>query len=383
MGHMKYEHTKPYEDFFWKKNKIELVFDHVISVNADEHQLLLQSGGTLQYDILIIASGSKSNKFGWPGENLQGVHTLYGYPDLQSIEDATRKISNAVIVGGGLIGVEMAEMLQSRGTAVTFLIREPAFWSIVLPLQDAKLITEHIKLHDVNVILNTELKTIIGDPEGRVQSVVTSTGESIPCQFVGLAVGVSPNIAFLKNSGIETDKGILVDEYLQTNIPDVYAIGDCVQRTYTLAGRKAIEQVWYTGRMMGEVLAQTICGTPTTYRPGPWFNSAKFFDIEYQTYGNVSNTLAESEAEFYWQHTDGRKALHVVWDKQSMQFLGINALGIRMRHEFFDSCLREKKDVRFVVANMSAANFDPEFFQRHENDFMNRFYKENPALRAA
>ena len=111
--------------------------------------------------------------------------------------------------------------------------------------------------------------------------------KSIDCQFVGLTVGVSPNIDFLKNSGIETKRGVLVNEYLQTNVPDVYALGDCVERTYDLPGRKTIEQVWYTGRMMGEVVAQTICGEKTKYEPGPWFNSAKFFNIEYQTYGNV------------------------------------------------------------------------------------------------
>ena len=383
MGHMKYENTKPFEDFFWKKNRIDLLFDHVTGIDSGSRQLLLKSGGKLAYDVLVIASGSTSNKFGWPGENLTGVQTLYGYEDLRAMEIKTKGISQAVIIGGGLIGVEMAEMLLSRKIAVTFLIREPAFWSIVLPLQEANLVTEHIRSHRVNLLVNTELKTIHSDEGGSVTSVTTTKGQIIPCQFVGIAVGVSPNIAFLKDSGIATNKGVLVNEHLQTNLPDVYAIGDCVERAYPLPGRKNIEQVWYTGRMMGEVLAQTICGTPTAYQPGPWFNSAKFFDIEYQTYGNVSSTLGSKEADFYWEHRDRQKAIHLVWDKQTMQFLGINALGIRMRHEFFDTCLRERKDVRFVIANLSVANFDPEFYQRHENEILNAFYNQYPSLKAA
>lgn len=383
MGHLKYEHTKPYEDFFWKKNKIELAFDHVEQVDCHAKSLRLKSGKDLYYDILIIASGSTSNKFGWPGQDLKGVQGLYGYNDLQLMEASSKEVRHAVIVGGGLIGVEMAEMLCTRNIPVTFLVREPAFWSVVLPLQEANLISRHIQSHHVDLQLETELQGIQGDANGRVCSVLTSKGETIECQFVGLTVGVSPSIAFLKGSGIETNRGVLVNQYLQTNIPDVYAAGDCVERTYDLPGRKNIEQVWYTGRMMGEVLAQTVCGNPTKYEPGPWFNSAKFFDIEYQTYGNVSNTLRPNEADFYWEHPSGKKAMHFVWNNHSEEFLGINSFGIRLRHECFDAWLRAKKSIQFVMTNLATANFDPEFFQRHEVDIINAFNKHHPALKAA
>ena len=201
------------------------------------------------------------------------------------------------------------------------------------------------------------------------------------CQFVGLTVGVSPNIDFLKNSGIETNTGVLVNEYLQTNVPDIFAIGDCVERKYDLPGRKSIEQVWYTGRMMGEVVAQTICGEETKYQPGPWFNSAKFFNIEYQTYGNVCPQLKPGEEDFYWEHQSGLKAMHIVWNKTSRQFLGINTFGIRLRHECFDRWIREKRDVKFVVENFGEANFDPEFFTRHENEIMKSMAVRFPSLK--
>jgi NAD(P)H-nitrite reductase large subunit len=383
MGHMKYEHTKPYEDFFWKKNKIDLLFDHVNKVCTKTKTLSLKSGAELQYDTLIVASGSKSNKFGWPGQELKGVQGLYSYPDLQLMEEYSKGLKEAVIVGGGLIGIEMAEMLATRHIKVTFLVREPEFWSVVLPLQEANLISRHIRSHHIELKLNTELKEIIGNPHGNVNQVITSTGEVITCQFVGLAVGVSPNVDFLKNSGIATNKGVLVNKYLETNLPGVYAAGDCVERSYELPQRKNIEQVWYTGRMMGEVLAQTICGIPTPYEPGPWFNSAKFFDIEYQTYGTVPNTLTADEDDFYWEHSDEKKAMHFVWNKVSKEFVGINSFGIRLRHECFDRWLREKKDIQYILNNLLTANFDPEFFQRYEDQIMNAFYKKHPALKAA
>lgn len=383
MGHMKYEHTKPYEDFFWKKNRITLMKDFVEKINSIEKKLLLASGNEIGFDVLIIASGSKSNKFGWPGQDLKGVQGLYSYQDLEQMENQTRGIKQAVIVGGGLIGVEMAEMLLSRKIGVTFLVRENAFWSNVLPLQEAELISRHVREHHVDLQLSTELKEILDDGNGRVKAVKLSNGEEINCQFVGLTVGVSPNISFLKDSGIETKRGVLVNEYLQTNVPDIYAIGDCVERTYDLPGRRNIEQVWYTGRMMGEVVAQTICSKKTKYEPGPWFNSAKFFDIEYQTYGNVWNELKPNESEFYWEHANGKKAMHFVWDTPSHKFLGINTFGIRLRHEMFDRWLRDGQHIGFVLTHLTEANFDPEFFDRHEEEIIASFNRQFPTLSAA
>ncbi len=380
MGHLKYENTKPYEDWFWKKNRIELVKDCVEKVDSESKKLILRNRGNFKYDILIIASGSKSNKFGWPGQDLKGVQGLYSFQDLELMEQNSKGIKHAVIVGGGLIGIEMAEMLLTRKIGVTILVRENEFWSNVLPIQEANLISRHVRSHHVDLRLNIELKEIQSDGNGKVKSIVTNKGETIDCQFVGITVGVSPNIDFLKGSGIATKRGVLVNEFLETNVPDVYALGDCVERKYDLPGRRNIEQVWYTGRMMGEVVAQTICGEKAKYEPGPWFNSAKFFDIEYQTYGNVWNELKSNEMEFYWEHTSGVKCVHVVWDKITNQFLGINTFGIRMRHECFDKWLREKRSIDFVMEHLVEANFDPEFFSRHEDEIVSEYKKVNSLI---
>ena len=121
MGHMKQEHTQPYEDFFWEKNRISLLQSHVQLISPPQNHILLTDGTILNYDFLVIATGSKSNKFGWPGQDLEGVQGLYNLQDLQSMEQHTKDIKHAVVVGGGLIGIETVEMLLSRKIAVTFL----------------------------------------------------------------------------------------------------------------------------------------------------------------------------------------------------------------------------------------------------------------------
>jgi NAD(P)H-nitrite reductase large subunit len=373
MGHMKYEHTKPYEDWFWEKNRIQLVKDHVTSIEIKEKKILLQKGASINYDKLVIATGSVSNKPNFIGINLSGVQSLYGIPDLELMNENTKGIKSAVMIGGGLIGIEMTEMLLSRNIHVTFLIRENAYWDNILPKEEAEMISRHIKEHHVDLRTATELKEIKGD--GKVTSIITNKGEEIACEFVGVTVGVSPNISIVKNTEIETDRGILINEFFETNIPDVYAIGDCIQHRNPPVGRKPVEQVWYTGRIHGETLAQTICGKKTAYNPAPWFNSAKFFDIEYQTYGTINAKPLENESSFYWEHEGGKICFRAVYDRDDETIIGLNVLGIRLRHEICDKWLQEKRNIDDVMANLHQLNFDPEFFDKHEKNILSEFNK--------
>ena len=370
MGHMKFEHTQPYENWFWDKNNINLKEGYVSSINTDKKTLNFKDSSTLSFDKLIIATGSKPNKFGWPGQDLDGVMGMYHKQDLEKLEKYAPNnevCKRAVIVGGGLIGIELAEMLRSRKIPVTFLVREDSFWNGVLPAQESEMINKHIK----------EIKS---DENGKVKSIIIEeTDEEIFCNVVGLTAGVTPNIDFLKDSDIETKKGVLVNRFLETNIKDIYAIGDCAEQHKAIGQRRNIEAVWYTGRMMGEVLAQTICGNKMAYNPGHWFNSAKFLDIEYQTYGWVfsERNKQENEAYFQWQHPKENICITISYDKNTHKFLGINTFGIRMRHEIFDKWLTENKSIEHVLEYLKNANFDPEFYNLYEKDIVAKFNQEN------
>ena len=380
MGHMEFENTQPYESWFWKKNRIELKKAFVERIEPENNLLHFAEGGSLKYDKLILATGSKPNKFGWPGQDLDGVMGMYSKQNLDDLEkyapdDNTCK--RAVIVGGGLIGIEMAEMLRSRNIPVTFLVREESFWNSVLPSEESAMINEHIKEHHIDLRLGANLDEIKSNGKGKVKSIVIKeTGEEILCDVVGLTAGVSPNIEFVKTSGIQTGRGIKVNRHLQTNFDNVFAIGDCAEQHEAIGSRRPIEAVWYTGRMMGETLARTICGNRTEYKPGHWFNSAKFLDIEYQTYGWIWAIPKEKEARFFWKHPKEHLLVHLNFDKDSRVFIGINTFGIRMRHEIFDRWLSEKQSVDYVLEHLKDANFDPEFYKAHEEAILNKFNNE-------
>ncbi len=375
MGHMKFEQTQPYENNFWAKNKIDLVKARVNKVDYSKQLLELDNDSTIAYDKLIIATGSKTNMFNWPGQDADGVVGLYSKQDLEKIEELTPGCEAAVVVGGGLIGIELAEMLHSRNIPTTLLVRENSFWNMVLPKEESAMVNREIKRHHVNLMLESEMDSIEKDEDGKVTSIITKAGKTLPCGIVGITTGVSPNINFLKDGEMEVDKGILVNEFLETNIPNVFAIGDCAQRREALPGRRPIEAVWYTGRMMGEAVELSVVGKRTAYNPGPWFNSAKFFNIEYQTYGNVNAEAKDGEAHFYWENKEGNQSIRLAYDKEKDTFLGINLMGIRMRHEYFHNALLQEQSVQLVVNNIRQANFDPEFYKKLEPTIQAAFHQ--------
>ena len=184
MGHLTFKHTQPYEDWFWKKNMIELKEGLVISINTTNKTLQFTDSTSINYDKLIIATGSKPHKFGWPGQDLKGVMGLYHKQDLEQLEKYApnnKVCKRAVIVGGGLIGIELAEMLRSRNIPVTFLVREQSFWNGVLPAQESEMINKHILEHQIDLRLGVHLKEIKSDKNGQVSSIIIEeTGEEIP-----------------------------------------------------------------------------------------------------------------------------------------------------------------------------------------------------------
>jgi len=375
MGHEKFEDIKPYEDHFWEKNRIELLFENANGIDTIKKQVNFASGNILNYDKLIIAAGSISNKFGWKGQDLHGVQGLYSLQDLDLLEKNSRNIKRAVIIGGGLIGIELAEMLKSRNIEVTMFVREKSYWNSILPAEESEMINRHIREHHIDLRLDTELDQIKGDESQRVKSIITKTGEEIECQLVGLTVGVRPNIDIIRNTDIETNRGILVNEFLETNIENVYAAGDCAEFRTAFPNRKNIEQVWYTGRMHAEAIAETVCGIRTAYDPGIWFNSAKFLDIEYQVYGLV-NMKVEGEKNLYWECHKGNKSIRIVYTDECV--IGFNLMGIRYRQEVCEKWIREKFRIEKVLENLGEANFDPEFFSQYENELVQKFNSQHP-----
>jgi NADPH-dependent 2,4-dienoyl-CoA reductase/sulfur reductase-like enzyme len=368
MGHMRYGDTKPFADSFWTERRIDLVRAWVTRIDTANRRLELHRGEPIAYDKLLLATGSKSNRFGWPGQDLEGVQGLYDLMDLRRLYENVKTTRAAVIVGGGLIGIELAEMLHTRHIPVTFIVREESFWDNVLPREESGMINRVIRKAGIGLLLERNLKSIEGDAKGRVRAAITDRGETLDCQIVGLTAGVSPNLDLVKETSIDTGRGILVDPSLRTSVDAVYAAGDCAEIVKGNGDRNLLQQVWYTGKMQGRVVADVMAGDEAIYDPGIWYNSAKFLDLEYQTYGRVGFKV-EGEKSLFWEHESGLHAVRIV-HTDGEGVIGFNLMGVRYRHEVCERWIREQRSPGWVLDHLAEANFDGEFFRRHENEIV-------------
>ncbi len=371
MGHQRWEDLMPYEPFFWDKNRIELRRGYVERVDTAGKALHFADGQPLTYDKLVLATGSAWNKFDWPGQDLKRVGGLVSAQDLEYLEEVTPEIQQAVIVGGGLIGIELAEMLHSRHIPVKLLVRESSYWSNTLPREESEMVSRHIIRQGIDLLHDTELQEIHDDGGGAAGAISTKSGTRIDCQYVGLTAGVHPRVDFLRDhAAIEVKKGILVNDYLETSAPGVYAIGDCAEVRSPRPGRRSIEAVWYTGRMMGETAAYNLLGRPVRYDPGIWFNSAKFIDIEYQVYGEVPAHGREGMDTLYWEHPGGEKSVRINYEASTGAVVGFNLMGIRYRHEVCETWIRDRTHIEQVLQELGMANFDPELYAQYEGELV-------------
>jgi len=350
MGVLTQAQTRLYEERFWRENRIDRVVDRAVGLDVGRQRLVLRDGREVAYDRLLVATGSVPALPDWPGATFPGVQGLYHLSDLDRMEDATRGIERAVVVGGGLIGVELAEMLRTRGVGVTFLVREGRYLPRVFSEAESALVAEAVRQHGVDLRFGATVEAIEGT--STVEAARTAAGERIEAGFVGVGTGVRPNVEWLADA-VETDGGVLVDAELRTSAEAVWAAGDCAQLRQPPMGVRAVEPIWYAGRLQGAVAGLGMAGRPRPYAPGVFFNSAKFFDLEWQVYGLTASPGDD------WEWTDGRRSLRIRHADGGV--VGVSALGVRLRQEVCARWIAERWPVARAVADLPAARFDAEF----------------------
>jgi NADPH-dependent 2,4-dienoyl-CoA reductase/sulfur reductase-like enzyme/rhodanese-related sulfurtransferase len=256
----------------------------------------LNSGAVdvLTYDKLIIATGAKARKPPVPGIDLDGVTTLQSMRDadfLRRIRDAGA-IKKAVVIGGGLIGIETCEALQLSGIDITVIEMLPQIL-MFLDWELAKVLENHVRSKAANVITDVKLSGFIGE-NGKLKAVRLENGTELPCELAVLAIGVAPNTDLAQAAGLEIGDtgGVLVDEYMQTSDPNIYAVGDCVEVVHRITGKKTRAPFGDLANLEGRVAGENaVLGNIVTF-PGTFHTGiCKVFDF------NAGSTgLSESRA---------------------------------------------------------------------------------------
>jgi len=246
------------------------------------------------YDTLIIATGAKPRKPPVPGIDLEGVTTLQSMRDadfLRRIRDEGT-IKKAVVIGGGLIGIETCEALQLSGIDITVIEMLPQIL-MFLDWEMAKVLENHVRSKAANVITDVKLAGFLGE-NGRLTGVKLENGTELPCELAVLAIGVVPNIELAQAAGLEIGAtgGILVNEYLQTTDPDIYAVGDCVELVQRITGKKTRAPFGDLANLEGRVAGENAAlGNSVTFPGTIHTGVCKVFDF------NAGSTgLSESRA---------------------------------------------------------------------------------------
>ncbi len=238
---------------------------------------------TLPYDKLIVATGAYPRMPPVPGTDLKGISTLQSMPDadfLRKVRDEG-KIKKAVVVGGGLIGIETCEALQLAGIKITVIEMLPQIL-MFLDWQLAKILENHVKAHAADVITDNAVAAFLGDDKGSLRAVKLANGDEIPCELAVVAIGVVPNTKLAKEAGIETGKtgGIVVNEYMQTNDPDIYAVGDCIEIPHRITGNSIHGPYGDLANLEGRVAGENaIMGNVVTFPGTIQTGVCKVFDF--------------------------------------------------------------------------------------------------------
>ena len=234
----------------------------------------LDDGRTLDYDALLLATGSRARRLDLPGATLAGVHALRTLADVETIRAAARPGARAVIVGGGYIGLETAASLCELGLEVTVLeVAERVMSRVVAEPVSRFYETEHAR-HGVRIVLGTAVAGLDGDTQ--VRAVRCADGSEHPADLVIVGVGVSPVDELARAAGLACDDGIVVDEYCRTSDPHVFAAGDCTNHPSVRYGRRMrLESVDHAFEQATSA-ALNLMGVATVHDRTPWFWSDQY-----------------------------------------------------------------------------------------------------------
>lgn len=250
-------------DFYKRENLQVMLNTSVKKIDTKEKIAELENGDTIKFEKALITTGGRPRKLGIPGENSSRVFYLRTLEDCDKIKEAARNSKNAVIIGGGFIGIEAASSFTMLGVKTTVIEVMPYIWSTFVDEKISRFVQQYFENHGVSFLLNESVKEI-GD-KGNRKEVVTTSGKRLEADFVLIAVGITPNVEVAQQSGIEVSNGIVVNEYLETNQRDIYAAGDAANILDPATGKRKRIEHWNNADYTGKLAARNMLGSREKY----------------------------------------------------------------------------------------------------------------------
>jgi 3-phenylpropionate/trans-cinnamate dioxygenase ferredoxin reductase component len=285
-GELNEKQLKPLPDQYFTKMGIQQLVGNVSRIHPNAHQVELEHGQRVQYDRLLIATGAAAAAPRLKGLQAEGVVKLDCLADARQILRQARKTRTAVVVGGGITALEIVEGLVAQRVQTHYFLRGDRYWSSVLDETESCLVLDRLREHGVKIHFHTELAEII-EQNGKLHGVRTADGRSLACDLLGYAIGVRPRMEIAQSSGIPCERGILVDETLQTERPDIYAAGDVAQVYDPFTGESVLDSLWGPAREQGSIAGLNMAGNRQPYYKPPPFNVTRLAGLTTTIIGTV------------------------------------------------------------------------------------------------
>ena len=292
---------------FYEKNKIKTLFgDKVAQINFNEHNIELESGRTIAWQKLLLATGGVPIVPGMEGKELKGVFTFTTLDDAKAIDKFLKRRQGrikAVVIGGGLIGVSATEALLKRGVEVSIVEMKDWILNTILDEEAAALEAEALIKASVDIITGHTIDKINGSRLGEVNGVSLDDGRTFACDMVVVAIGVTPRLDLAAGNGVKTNRGIIVDRRMKTSVADVYACGDVSEAYDFVYGENRVTPVWPNAYVGGRVAGLNMAGKKAEYEGGTAMNALKYFGVNIVSAGMVN--APDDSYEVLSQRSDG------------------------------------------------------------------------------
>ena len=271
---------------FYSRNDIDLLLGRKVeSLKLDRRIAQLEDGEQIVWKKLLVATGGVPIVPRMKGVDKKGVFTFLTIEDAIAIDEFMENGSQALVIGGGLIGISVTEALTKRGVAVTVVEMKDRVLNTILDEPASAIVEEALKQAGVRVITNQTVAEVTG--EEYVDGAILDSGERISCDLVIIAIGVLPRTELVSGTDIKVNRGIVVDRYMSTSYPDVYACGDAAEAYDFIYGANRLTPIWANAYIGGRVAGFNMAGTRTEYRGGTAMNSLNYFGLDIATAGVV------------------------------------------------------------------------------------------------
>ncbi len=287
-GEVPDEQLYPFTDRDFRRLNVQRIQSRVSRILPQVQRVELENGTRLDYDRLLIATGAKAAQVQLPGIQAQGVVKLDNFEDAMGILKLARKARAAVVVGGGITALEIVEGLRARGVKTHYFLRGDRYWSNVLDETELRIVEHRLREDGVQIHFHTELAEILTKHD-RVEAVLTKDGRQIKCGILAIAIGVLARKELAVDCGLQTDRGILVNEFMQTSQADIYAAGDVAQVYDPMTGKHVLDSLWGPARDQGTAAGLNMAGQETPYSKLIPFNVTRLAGLTTTIIGRVGH----------------------------------------------------------------------------------------------